>query len=136
MRLDGDGKDKILLLRRGQRLADFARQYAVLRPTARIVFHAVHIFQRCKGLKAEIGIDNMAVIKGRVIIMNGVRRIAELCKGKGNGLRCGGIDNGHIGVFPHAEVIQIHSRQNLKLRVCRARADTGDGQQPARILRL
>ena len=55
--------------------------------------------------------------------MYGVGSIAEVLQRIGNGVAASMLHDGFIGVFPNAEMIEIHAGDHFKLRIGRARAD-------------
>ena len=78
VRLNGHRKDKIRTLRAVQTVADLGDQNFVLCPAEGIVFHAVHVFQRGKGVKSQCGVHLMTVVEGSGVVVDGVRGVADV----------------------------------------------------------
>ena len=129
MPLYRDGIDKVLLCGGVQRIHDRGDENGVLGPAEGIGFNVVHVLQRSKGVKTEVGVDQIAVIKSCGVVMDGVGGISQLFEIIADGLAGCFFQNGLVGIFPCSEVIQIHAGNDLKFRVCRAGAQSWDRQK-------
>ena len=119
-----------ILSRRGiQRLEDFRCQQFVLGPAQGVPLHPQHILHGRKGVKAQIGIDLVAVVEGARVVVDGVAGVALLLEGIVDRFTDVGLQNRLIGIFAGSEIVQAHTRQDFKFRVGRTRADGRHRQQ-------
>ena len=121
MSLDGYGIDKILTFRRIQRIDDLVRKDLIPAPPDRVALNVIHVFDRRKGIKAQLGKYPVPVIKSTVVVVDGVGGIAQRRQVERNALAYSLSQHGLIWVFPWAKKVQVHPGNAFKLRIRRSR---------------
>ena len=132
--LDRDGKDKVLSLGGAERLQNIVGKDRVLFPRQLGVADADHMLGGGKGVEAEIGIDEIAVIEGARMVVHTVGGVAERGEVVRYRLTAVIAENALIGVLARAEEAEVKSRQHLELGVGGTAAEGGDREKSAGAL--
>ena len=128
MSLNRNRIDKVLSYRGVESLLNLLCQNLILAPPCRIFFNMIHIFNRCKGIKAQTGKYFIPIIEGCLIVVNGMGPVPQILQIECNAFAGLFLQNRFIGIFTRSEKVQIHPCNTLKLCIGRSRSHRGNVQ--------
>ena len=133
--LNGYDRHKVLILRRVKRIPDIRDQGLITHPSDLIDLVLItHILVGGEVVETEVRIDRLTAVECSIVVVYGVRRIAEIGKNERSRLTGFFFEHTFIRVFSRSEIPEGHARERFKFRIDCSRPDCRHLIEAGRIL--
>ena len=133
--LDGYDRHKVLILRRVKCIPDIRDQALIAHPSDFIdLILITHILVGGEIVEPKVRVDRLAAVECSIVVVYGVRRIAEIGKNERSRLTGFFFEHTFIRVFSRSEIPKGHARERFKFRIDCSRPDCRHLIETGRIL--